>query len=162
MGVNVGEEGRTHKTNELYSVELWFAPAAQPHWHVFSRFWHNICPVLFIYLFYFFPEFQKEFLKKIAQLPIHSLPNALLQSVSHQTCLLFKKLAEYCGKKKRSISTELHITLSPTSAKLSPSWEEHKLKSSIWAHREATRPWRVELLLSYSTGKPQGARFFPR
>lgn len=116
---------------------------------------------LFIY-FIFFPEFQKEFLKKIAQLPIHSLPNALLQSVSHQTCLLFKKLAEYCGKKKRSISTELHITLSPTSAKLSPSWEEHKLKSSIWAHREATRPWRVELLLSYSTGKPQGARFFPR
>lgn len=61
MGVNVGEEGRTHKINELYSVELWFAPAAQPRWHVFSRFRHNICLVFFFA--FFFSEFQKEFLK---------------------------------------------------------------------------------------------------
>lgn len=45
-----------------------------------------------------------------------------------------------------------------TSAKLCPSWEEHQLKSSIWAHKEATRPRRVELLLSYSIGKASRSR----
>lgn len=154
MGVNVGEEGRTHKTNELYSVELWFAPAAQPHWHVFSRFWHNICLVFF--------RIPKGIFKKL-----HNSPSAHFQTHScraSQTIVVFylKSWLSTVEKKKKGISTELHITLPPTSAKLYPSWEEHKLKSSIWAHREATRPWRVELLLSYSTGKPQGTRFFPR
>lgn len=68
MGVNVGEEGRTHKTNEPYSVELWFAPAAQPHWHVFSRSWHNIC------LGFFFYRIPKGIFKKL-----HSSPSARFQ-----------------------------------------------------------------------------------
>lgn len=161
MGVNVGEEGRTHKINELYSVELWFAPAAQPRWHVFSRFRHNICLVFFFAFFFF--RIPKGIFKKL-----HNSPSTHFQTGScraSQTILVFylkSWLSTVEEKKKKSISTELHITLPPTSAKLSPSWEEHKLKSSIWAHREATRPWRVELLLSYSTGKPQGTRFFPR
>lgn len=110
----------------------------------------------------FFSEFQKEFFKKL-----HNSLSTHFQTRSRrasQTILVFylKSWLSTVEKKKKGISTELHITLPPTSAKLYPSWEEHKLKSSIWAHREATRPWRVELLLSYSTGKPQGTRFFPR
>lgn len=45
MGVNVGEGGRTHKTNgerALYSGAAVRCCLAQPGWHVFSRFWHNI------------------------------------------------------------------------------------------------------------------------
>lgn len=93
MGVNVGEEGRTHKTNELYSVELWFAPAAQPHWHVFSRFWHNICLVFF--------RIPKGIFKKL-----HNSPSAHFQTHScraSQTIVVFylKSWLSTVEKKKK-------------------------------------------------------------
>lgn len=83
MGVNVGEGGRTHKTNEeraLYSGAVVCSCIAQPRWHFFSRFWHNIC------LFFF--KFQKEFFQKNCSAP-HPLTSKHAFYRASQTIFVF-------------------------------------------------------------------------
>lgn len=95
MGVNVGEGGRTHKTNEeraLYSGAVVCSCIAQPRWHVFSRLWHNIC-------LFFFQIPKGIFSKKLLSSPSAHFQTCFLQSISNHICLLFKKLAESWKKK---------------------------------------------------------------
>lgn len=88
-------EGRIKQTgSELYTVAL--QCVAQPRWHVFSRFWHNIWVFLC-----FFLNSKRNFFQKLLNSPSAHFQTCFLQNVSDHTCLLFKKLAEYCKKKKR-------------------------------------------------------------